>query len=97
MSGHLYAFGHRFALRFLEPLGSDFIAAVPIAEKSRYTPDRRNTHASEAMNLTIRDVALEVIHDGPPISHRLELGGRAEVAEERPHLVRRLQRSDRHA
>jgi len=97
MSGHLHAFGHRFALRFLEPLGSDFIAAVPIPEKSRHAPDRRNTHASEAMNLAIRDVSLEVIHNSPPISHRLELSGSAEVAEERPDLVPRLQRSNRHA
>jgi len=89
MSGYLHAFGHRFALRFLEPLGSDFIAAVPIPEKSRYAPDRRDTHTGEAMNLTIGDVALEVIHDGPAIGHRLELGWRAEVAEERPDLVRR--------
>jgi len=47
------------------------------------------------MDVAIRQPALEELHDGPAIRHRLQLVRRAQVAEEAAAFLDAAQRKDR--
>ena len=70
------------------------ITAVAIRQVTSDTPDRRDTDTRLLVNLAIRDALLQEGNDSPAIRQRLQLGGRAQVAEERAALVDAAQSED---
>ena len=81
----------------LEALCGGGVPAMPAGQKARYTADSRETHSTEAMNLPVGHAALQRLHHGPAVGHGLEFRGRAEIAQECPHLFRSLERCQRNA
>src|SRR5947199_6094957 len=71
-----------------------FVTAVATLEKARHAPDSRHTDTGETMNFPIRKLALQVLDDAPPVRHRLDLGGRAQVAQESAAFLGLLQRCE---
>src|SRR5262245_4569963 len=58
------------------------VTAVARDQEPRDAADRRDGHARDLVNLAIGQAVLEVLHDRPAVDERLELGRRAQVAEE---------------
>src|SRR3974390_2013488 len=71
----------------LQPLGHDSIAAAARHQVARDAPDGGDAHAGLPVDLPIRQSPLQQLDHGPAIRHRLQLRGRAQVAEEAAALV----------
>src|SRR6185295_811671 len=68
------------------------VAAIARGNEARDPAYGGDAHAGELVNLAIGHSASHVLDDGPAIGHGLQLGRRAEVAEERAAFLRRAQR-----
>src|SRR5262245_56188430 len=58
------------------------VTAVACDQEPCHAADRRDGHARDLVNLAIGQAVLEVLHYGPAVDERLELGRRAQIAEE---------------
>ncbi len=52
-----------------------------------HAADRRHADAGLALHLAVGDLVLQLHGDRPAVGQRLQLGGRAQVAEEGPQLL----------
>ena len=74
--------------------GGKRVAAVAVRQVTRDATDRRDADTRLLVNLAIGDALLQQGNDGPAIRQRLQLGGRAQVAKERPALLDAAQGED---
>lgn len=83
------------ALRIeLQPFGNRPIPAIAGHQVAGDAPNRRDTDAGLFMDFAIRQSPLQQFHHRPPIGHRLQFGGRAQITEETAALIDRAQRQD---
>src|SRR5262245_48998430 len=87
-------FAIAFAVTF-DSLGCELVAAVTRHDEARDAPDGRDTDTGEPMDLSVGQALLQELHHRPAIGHGLDLGGRAQVLEERLAFLGRAQRRDR--
>src|ERR1700761_2280124 len=67
------------------------VAAVAVGQEACDTPDGRHTDTGELVNLTVGQATLQILDHAPSIRHGLYFGGRAQIPQECPALVSRLQ------
>src|SRR3974390_641296 len=79
----------------LQPLGHDPIAPAARHQVARDAADGGDAHAGLPVTLPIRQAPLQPVDPGPAVSHRLQLRGGAQVAEEAAALVDGAQCQDR--
>src|SRR5690349_14148587 len=65
-----------------QPLQRRLVTAVACDQEPRDAADRRHGYARDLVNLAIGQAVLEVLHDGPAVDERLELGRSAQITEE---------------
>ena len=80
-----------------ETAGGRGVAAVAAGEKARHPADGRDAHPGEAVDLPVRHGALQGVYHRPAVRHGLNLGRGAQVSQERPYLLRSLERGERDA
>src|ERR1041384_4634525 len=80
-------FAIAFAVTF-DWLGGDLVAPVTRHDEARDAPDSRNTDTGQPVDFAIGQALLQELHHRPPIRHGLDLGGCAQVPEERLAFLR---------
>src|SRR5882757_6574246 len=69
-----------------------FVAAVATGQKPGHAADSGYADPGQAMDFPIGKLALQVFDHAPPVRHGLNLGGRAQIAQESAAFLGRLQR-----
>ncbi len=77
-----------------KPFGHRAIAAVSGHEIARDAADGGDAHAGLLVDVAVGQSALEQFDHGPAVGHRLQFGGRAQVAEEAAAFLHAAQRED---
>jgi len=78
----------------LKSCGHGTVTAIARREVPRDAPDRRDAHTGVPVDFAIRETALQQFDDRPAIGHRLQLGGRAQIAKKAAAFLDALQIHD---
>src|SRR5205807_5581733 len=85
------------AARLRQAARRGVVAAVAGGEKARHATDGGDAHARETVDTAVGQATLETIDKRPEVCPRLQLGGRAQIAQERAALLRCAQGGERGA
>ncbi|HEX4377410.1 MAG TPA: hypothetical protein VHZ99_09705 [Steroidobacteraceae bacterium] len=76
----------------IDTLDGQGIATIALGEISGHATYGGNADAGLLMNLAVGQAAPKTLDHRPPIGHRLQLGGRAQIAQKRATLVHAAKR-----